>query len=132
MFLSELNIGEKKNFLELAYYSMGLNGEHKDVESLVFDSFVHECELPGYTLQKQDKIESIVKVLSKSSNKHKKILLIELYGILLADGEVCMSEADFMQDLAKAFGFDSAEVERLQSWVEEMNSLVEKGYELLN
>ncbi|OIM99600.1 hypothetical protein BFR57_03275 [Idiomarina sp. MD25a] len=132
MFLSELNIGERKNFLELAHYSMGLNGEHKDVESMVFNSFVHECDLTGYTLQKQDKIDSIVKVLSKSSDKHKKILLIELYGILLADGEVCMSESEFMQYLANAFGFGQSEVDELQSWVEQMNSLVEKGYELLN
>ncbi|NQZ04688.1 TerB family tellurite resistance protein [Idiomarina sp.] len=132
MFLSELNIGERKNFLELAHYSMGLNGEHKDVESMVFNSFVHECDLPGYKLQKQDKIESILKVLSKSSDKHKRILVIELYGILLADGEVCASEADFMEQLADEFGFDKKQVAELQSWVEQMNSLVEKGYDLVN
>jgi hypothetical protein len=132
MFLSELNIGEKKNFLEIARFSMGLNGEHKEEEEMIFNSFVHECDLKGYQLQKQDNIDSAIKVLAKSKNKHKKILLIELFGILLADGNVCDEEASFMDKLANAFDFEEFQVRKIQRWVEAMNDIVQEGYNLIN
>lgn len=132
MYLSELNIGEKKNFLELAKFSMGLNGEHKEEEQEVFASFLSECDLTGFKVQKQDNIDSVIKVLGKSKTKNKKILLIELFGILLADGNVCDEEAAFMDKLANAFGFEEYQVRKIQRWVEAMNDIVEEGYNLIN
>jgi len=40
MYLSELNVGEKKNFLELAKFAMGLNGEHKQEEQVNRPEFI--------------------------------------------------------------------------------------------
>lgn len=131
MYLSELNIGEKKNFLELAKYSMGLNGEHKAEEQEVFASFIHECGMQSYQAQKQDSIESVIKVLSKSSSKSKRIIMIELFGILLADGDVCEEEDAFMGILANAFEIESYEYKRYQRWVEAMNDIVNEGYNLI-
>lgn len=131
MYLSELNVGEKKNFLELAKHAMGLNGEHKAEEQEVFASFVHECGLQSYQAQKQDNIESVIKVLSKSSAKSKRIVMIELFGILLADGDVCEEEEAFMGKLANAFGIESYEYKRYQRWVEAMNDIVSEGYSLI-
>ena len=132
MYLSELNIGEKKNFLELAKHAMGLNGEDKEEELEVFTSFIHECGLPSYDLQKQDNIESVIKVLAKSEIKMKRIVLIELFGVLLADGDVCEAEEDFMAKLANAFNIESYEYKRYQRWVEAMNDIVSEGYNLIN
>lgn len=132
MYLSELNIGEKKNFLELAHYAMGLNGSHKQEEKEVFLSFVHECALPSYDLSKQEKIESVIKVISKSANKHKRIVLLELFGILLADGDFCEKEADFIEQLSDEMGFEGYEVKKIQRWVEAMNDLFLEGQQLLN
>lgn len=132
MYLSELNIGEKKNFLELAKFSMGLNGVHKEEEREVFASFLNECDLTDFKVQKQDNIDSVIKVLGKSNTKNKKILLIELFGILLADGTVCDEEAAFMDKLANAFGFEEYQVRKIQRWVEAMNDIVEEGYNLIN
>jgi len=132
MFLSELNSGEKKNFLEVAKFSMGLDGIHKEEEKMIFNSFVHECDLADYSLQKQDNIDSAIKVLAKSQTKNKKILLIELFGILLSDGDVCEEEAAFMDKLATTFGFEEYQVRKIQRWVEAMNDIVEEGYNLIN
>lgn len=132
MYLSELNIGEKKNFLELARYSMRLNGQLKSEEREIYQSFVQECGLLEYQLEKQDNISSVVKVLSKSSEKHKRIILVELFGILLADGEVCANEQGFMDKLAKYFVIESYEMKKIQRWVEAMNDLVTEGYALID
>ena len=65
MFLSELNSGEKKNFLEVAKFSMGLDGIHKEEEKMIFNSFVHECDLADYSLQKQDNIDHFCEKISE-------------------------------------------------------------------
>jgi len=132
MYLSELSIGEKKNFLELAHYAMGLNGEFKEEEKEIFQSFVYECELPNYSLEKQEKIDSVIKVLAKSESRNKRILLIELFGILLADGEVCDEEAQYMNKIGLAFDIEDYEIRKIQRWVEAMTDLVKEGYTILN
>lgn len=131
MYLSELNIGEKKNFLELAKFSMGLNGEHKEEEQEVFASFLNECDLSGFKVQKQDNIDSVIKVLGKSSVKSKRIIIIELFGILLADGDFCEEEEKFMAKLANTFEIEAYEYKRYQRWVEAMNDIVSEGYNLI-
>lgn len=131
MYLSELNVGEKKNFLELAKYAMGLNGEHKEEEQEIYSSFVHECELHEYQTEKQEKIESVIKVLSKAPDKTKRIVMVELFGILLADDEVCDAEQVFIDKLATSFEFGRYEIKRFHRWVEAMNDLVAEGYSLI-
>jgi len=132
MYLSELNIGEKKNFLELAKHAMGLNGEHKVEEQTIYQSFVQECSLESHPLSKQDSIDSVIKVLTKSKGKSKRIVLLELFGILLADGEVCKEESDFMEQISDAFSVDSYEAKKIQRWVTAMNDMVTEGYAMIN
>ncbi|WP_427982296.1 TerB family tellurite resistance protein [Agarivorans sp.] len=132
MYLSELNAGEKKNFLELAKYAMGLNGEQKAEEQEVFMSFVNECGLNEYRLSKQDNIESVIKVLAKSKAKHQRIVLLELFGILLADDEICSNEQSFLEQLATAFALDNYQVQRIKRWVLAMNDLVAEGHAMIN
>jgi hypothetical protein len=132
MYLSELNVGEKKNFLELAKFSMGVNGEHKAEEQDIYHSFLQECGLVDYQLLKQDKIESVIKVLARSSAKAKRIILLELFGILLADGEICSEEADFIQQLTSSLEIDEFEAKRIQRWVIAMNDMVSEGFSLIN
>ena len=131
MFLTELNLNDRKDFLDLAYYCMGLNGEHKEDEREIFSAFVHECELTEYEPENQDNIKIEIKKLSKKSSKVKRIVLIELLGILLADGEICDSEAEFLDTLGQKFEFEPYEVKRIQRWVENMNDLVAEGYRML-
>jgi len=132
MYLSELSIGEKKNFLELARFSMGLNGEFKDEEQEVYQSFVYECALPNYSLEKQEKIDSVIKVLAKSEARNRRIVLIELFGILLADGDICDAEAQYMDKVSLAFDIEDYEVRKIQRWVEAMTDIVNEGYNILN
>lgn len=131
MYLSELNIGEKKNFLELAKYAMGLNGEHKEEEIDIYNSFVNECGMKNYHVDKQDNIESVIKVLSKSEDKIRRIVMVELFGILLADNEICENEQIFIDKISSSFEIDRYESMRFQRWVEAMNDLVGEGYSLV-
>ncbi|MBB1441443.1 TerB family tellurite resistance protein [Shewanella sp. SG41-4] len=132
MYLSELNIGEKKNFLELAKYAMGLNGEYKPEEQMVYQSFIQECCLAEYQISKQDNIDVVMKVLAKSTEKSKRIVMLELFGILLADGEVSKEESDFMEEFAEILSVESYESKKIQRWVIAMNDMVSEGYAMVN
>lgn len=131
MYLSELNIGQKKNFLELAKYAMNLDGVSKAEEMQIYLSFVHECGMQDYRVEKQDQIDSVIKVLSKAEPKIRRIVMVELFGILLADKEVCAAEQSFIDKLSTDFEIESYECKRFQRWVEAMNDLVGEGYSLI-
>jgi hypothetical protein len=103
MYLDLLNKEERESFLELARFSIGLNGESKEEEEEVLSGFKHECQMADYVAHRQESIDKIILSLKGSTKKIKKIILIELFGILLADGEVCENEAKFIDSLAESF-----------------------------
>lgn len=131
MYLDLLEKQEQKDFLELARYSMGLNGEYKDEEEAVLKGYKYECQLVNYEAYRQEDIKKIILTLRGSTKKVKKIILVELFGILLADGEVCDNEAKFVDMLSDEFRIKEYEVARIQRWVEAMNDIVQEGYELI-
>ncbi|MEA2019705.1 MAG: hypothetical protein U9N59_14790 [Campylobacterota bacterium] len=132
MYLDLLEKQEQKDFLELARYSMGLNGEHKEEEEEMLTSYKFECQLVEYTAHRQEDITKIIHSLKGSVKKIKKIILVELFGILLADGEVCDEEAKFIDMLSSEFRIKEYEVARIQRWVEAMNDIFQEGYELIS
>ena len=131
MYLSELSVAERKSFLEIAYFAMGLNGSYKEQEKAIFESFTHECGMPSYQLKKQDDIDDVIKMLTRSEVKNRRIILVELFGIVLADNEFCANETEFMLRLSAAFDIEVFELKRLQRWVEAMNDLVHEGFSLI-
>jgi hypothetical protein len=132
MYLTMLNKEEQKDFLELARYAMGLNGEYKDEEESMLMNYKFECHLVEYKAFRQGDIENIIDTLSKSTKKVKKIILVELFGILLADGEVCNEEGKFIDNLSNRFQVEEYDVKRMYRWVEAMNDIVQEGYELIS
>ena len=131
MYLDLLKEDEQKDFLELARYAMGLNGEHKEDEEIILTSYKFECQLVDYTACRQDEIEEVISNLAASTKKIRKVILVELFGILLADGEVCSAEDSFINQLAKNFRIKEHEVSRIKRWVEAMNDIVREGHELI-
>ena len=132
MYLDLLNKKEQKFFLELARYSMGLNGEQKAEEEEILLSYKYECQLVNYSAHKQDDIQKIINHLKGSFKKVKKIILIELFGIMFADNEYCAKEEEFMNNLAEQFDIKGYELSRIQRWVEAMNDIAQEGYELIS
>ena len=132
MYLDLLEKQEQKDFLELARYSMGLNGEEKEEEEGILLSYKYECQMLDYTAHRQEDIQKVIVSLKGSIKKVKKIILIELFGILLADGKVCDEESQFMYNLAEQFSIKEYEVARIQRWVEAMNDIVQEGYDLIS
>ena len=132
MYLSVLTKDERKEFLNLAKHAMGLDGEFKDEEMEIYNSFVHECDLHGYQAKTQTRsISKAINLFSEKKENKKRVVLIELFGILLADEEICEAERRFMDKLTIAFDFAEYEVKKIERWVLAMNDLVREGYNMV-
>lgn len=131
MFLNLLFAQEQEFFLELAYHTIGLDGVYHEEEMKLFNSYKHECHMVNYEVSKQNDISFIVDSLKNSSSKSKRIILIELFGIGLADGEFCVNEQKFMRELAKSFDMNDNDFETFHKWVIAMNQIVDVGYKLI-
>ncbi|WP_160064997.1 hypothetical protein [Psychromonas sp. L1A2] len=132
MYLNVLTKNERKDFLNLAKHSMSLNGQIKEEEEEIYHSFVHECELHGYQAKVEDEhIRKSISAFSTAERTTKHAVLIELFGILLADEEICEAERKFMDKLTIAFDFAEYEVKKIERWVLSMNDLVREGYRMV-
>lgn len=132
MYLELLSKKEQENFLELAKYSMSINGEEKKEEEAVFLSYKYECKLVDYKLSKQDQIDNIILNFKNSTKEVKRIILIELLAIFYSDGEVCERETIFLLKLIKSFKIEEYELNRLKRWVEAFNDMIKEGYSLIS
>lgn len=132
MFLGQLLEVSKKNFLILAKHSMGLNGEFKDEELEIYRSFQHECDLPDYDPEVNEKgLAEAITSLSGRDMTIRKVVMIELLGIMMADGIICDSEQEFISQLSASFDLEGYQVKRMERWVSGMNDIVEEGYRIV-
>jgi tellurite resistance protein len=132
MFLSQLLEVSKKNFLILAKHSMGLNGEFKDEELEIYTSFQHECDLPDYDPEvNKEGLAEAIESLSGRDITIRKVVMIELLGIMMADGVICDAEQEFVNQLSVSFDLEGYQIKRMKRWVSGMNDLVEEGYRIV-
>lgn len=131
MYLNALNNKEKESFLKLAHYSMEIDGVIKDEEKAILKNFIFECQLIDYDISYDENIDVIADTLTVSSTKVKKIIILELLGVLLADGDYHETEQGFIKNLAEKFNVKDFEVNRMERWVEAFNDMVREGYSLV-
>ena len=132
MFLNQLLEISKENFLILAKHSMSLNGEYKDDEMAIYTSFQHECDKLGYDPEVTDEaLNNAIISLSGRDLSIRKIVMVELLGILLADGEICSEERHLVDQLCTAFDLEGYEIARMERWVQGMNDIVQEGYRII-
>lgn len=132
MFLDQLLEVSKKNFLVLAKHAMGLNGELKEKEVEIFTSFQHECDLSEYDPEVNEvNLADAITSLSGREINIRKIVMIEILGIMMADGDICEAEQKFISHLSASFELESYQVARMERWVAGMNDIVEEGYRII-
>lgn len=131
MFLQELNNRERNDFLELATYAMKVDGELHSAEINIINTFRLEMNKENYEVEGKELI-FLLKRFDMSTKKIKKIVLIELFGVLLADGIYDEFEKSFIDEVIKVWNIKKREISKIQNWVEDFNDLVSEGYEFIN
>lgn len=131
MFLNLLNMKERKDFLELASIAMKVNGVIKESEESVFNTYKAETGLLDYELQNKD-YKSLVQSFQASTKKIKKVIIIELAGVLDADENIDADEQKWISELGKSWDFRDTEIKRMVRWTQDLNDLLNEGYDYIN
>lgn len=131
MFLQELNNKERNDFLELATYAMEVDGELHSSEINIINTFRLEMGKENYKVEGKE-LKFLLKRFDMSTKKIKKIVLIELFGVLLADGVYDEFEKNFVDEVIKVWNIKKREISKIQNWVEDFNDLVSEGYNFIN
>ena len=132
MFLSELSVEEKQHFLELASLGMLANGEKKESELEIFSHFQVECELQEYKLKNLSIKEISSYFLTTSCPRVRRIALIELIGVLIADGALCDKEQQFVDTFLEDWDISPAQFRRMKRWICDCRDLMVDGYSLID
>ena len=130
MFLSDLTLSERKNFLDLAYLAMASDGSIDESEERVYGTYKYECELPEHKPSNKP-IDELLSELKDSSPYSKRIILMELCGIWSADNAWDELEYKMLYKIAKSFGLTESEADRLKRWSREMKDLIHEGIRLI-
>lgn len=129
MFLEELNTKERKNFLELAYFTMLSDGVIAEEEQVMFNRFRVELQLSekDYAIQEKS-ISTILNEFNASKKRIKKIVMFELWGIMLANHKLDEKQQELVEKIKNEWNLRDFEVNRMKRWVEDFNELIIEAY----
>lgn len=102
MYLPLFNEEQKKLFLELAFHMVMADGVFSDEERNVMDCYYSEMKckpLDDKSIRELNPVFNDIK--AKFGEKEKKILVFEMLGLALADGDYAKEEKKIMEDLLK-------------------------------
>lgn len=123
MFLKQLNLKEKKAFLQLAYVVANVDGIG-DKEKEMIRLYCQEMEIEdiGY---KDKKIGKILK--NFKDKKSQKIVLMEIFGLIYSDEIYTQKEKKLIKQINKVFNFSQVEMDLCKEWAKSMLTLANQG-----
>lgn len=131
MFLYELNQTEKENFISLAVDAANANGELADEEYLMLQEYCREMLIPYFEADRAKSVSEIIPEFARSTARVKKIVIFELIGLLVADGEFDNKEKNFLKEFSNGIGVNDKEVDKLTDLFNEYMDLSKKISETL-
>lgn len=126
MFLNELSAAEKENFMSLAVNAAKSNDELADEEYLMLQEYCREMGLPYFDASTVKPLDEIVDTFKKSSSKVKKIVVFELLGLLVVDGDFDNKERAFFKEFYEKLGVSEETVIELNNLLDEYSNLMRK------
>jgi uncharacterized tellurite resistance protein B-like protein len=121
---------ERRCFLGLAHKAIRADERVSEAEEEIFESYKAECGMTDF-VPENDSVDDIVAQLKELPIEKLRIIIIELYGILLADDSLADSEARFVQEIAHQLNIRDVELRRMKRWSLDFINVVEDGYRLI-
>lgn len=120
MYLSELSSKQKQLFLDVCISLSKADNDFAEEEKRVIDSLCDEMNIAPKYETISDSVACLNEICSISNNREKRIVVIELLGIVMADNKIAPEEEKFMMNVLDIFGIQRDE---LKSAVELVNEL---------
>ncbi len=104
MFLNRLDPIEKEAFISLAVKAAEANGKVADEEYQMIEEYCIEMGIAFFDAKNVKPVEYAIDIYSKADGKHKKIAVLEIIGLMYADGGYDDEERAFVDRFAKEIG----------------------------
>ncbi|MDY4819361.1 MAG: TerB family tellurite resistance protein [Bacilli bacterium] len=126
MYLSKLSKEQKKLFLELCTSLSIIDRDFKEEEKNLIDQLCEEMRIkPKY--ESSMNVEKAINEIAAISNPvEKKMILVELLGIAIADKKIASEEKEFMKNLCAAFKLKEKELDEAITLVNELSDTYSK------
>ena len=125
MFLNQLSEREKKVFLELTVHVSNSNGVFADEEKAMIQEYCKEMEIKEFNMDNIVPLEEIIGEIKKSSLHIKKIILLEILGLVYADGTYA-DEKSFVLNFVKEIGLSDETAEAQTVVIKEYLNVLQK------
>ncbi len=112
MFLKRLDQIEKEAFVSLAVKAAEANGQSADEEYQMLEAYCEEMGIAFFDAKNVKPIEDVIKVFADSPDQHKKIAVLEIIGLMYADGEYDEIEKTFVEKFADGIGVSHDDVKK--------------------
>lgn len=100
MFLNYLSEESKEDFLKLCVYASLANEEFAEEEKEMLKEYCKEMNIPDHIPGTEDSVEVVLENINKNAGiTEKKIIVLELLGVVKADGLYDDAEQEFMKKL---------------------------------
>ena len=124
MFLNRLTLLEKETFISLGVRAAEANGIIVEEEYLALEEYCKEMGIAFFDVRNLRDMEYIVSVFSKSEKSHKRIVLLELLGLMHIDKSYDEQEKEFVEKFANNIGLDSSEVSAQEKLIKKYLELI--------
>ena len=131
MFLGRLSEKEKNAFLSLSVHASNSNGVFAEEEKMMIREYCKEMEIPFFEVEKTIPLDKVVELFKESELSIKKIVLLEILGLLYSDGVVDDSEKKFVNEYAKKIGLTKEDVEKQTAAIKEYIHVLKKVAEVI-
>jgi len=131
MFLGRLSEKEKNAFLSLSVHASNSNGVFAEEEKMMIREYCKEMEIPFFDVEKTISLDKVVELFKESELSIKKIVLLEILGLLYSDGVVDDSEKKFVNEYAKKIGLTKEDVEKQTAAIKEYIHVLKKVAEVI-
>ncbi|MBO4897676.1 MAG: hypothetical protein J5590_05205 [Clostridia bacterium] len=132
MFLQELKMEQRDLFLDLCIAVSSSDNEFSNSEKGLIKQLCAEMMIKERYQIISEIDKTIDKLAEMSTQKEKRIMLIELAGIILVDGKYVEEEKEFIDKIGEKFSVPSDDIEKMMKIVLELYGVYGKIGAYLN
>ncbi len=114
MFLGKLDQLEKEAFVSLAVHAAGANGVVENEEYQMIEEYCQEMGIAFFDARNLKTMESVISTFSGSEMQHKKIVVLELIGLMYADTDYDDEERSFVKDFTEKIGVSPEDTKKME------------------
>lgn len=133
MYLRDLNLKEKKNFLELAYFVANYNQKFANEQKQLINEYRAEMFLPEDEYEiKGKEINDILDFFKDDSTQTKNAIFLEIMSLILSDNIYDEKEREVVAMIEDEFEITKEEHDEAVSILEGINDIYRRAEEFIN